>query len=31
VLAGLGFIWALFIAAQLFNPYLLAVEGKAST
>ena len=29
VLAGLGLIWAVFIAAQLFNPYLLGVEDRS--
>ena len=29
VYAALGLIWALFCAAQLFNPYMLRVEDKA--
>ena len=29
VFASLGLIWALFCAAQLFNPYLLRVEDEA--
>ena len=28
VLAVLGLIWALFCAAQLFNPYLLRVDDN---
>jgi hypothetical protein len=28
VLASLGLIWAVFCAAQLFNPYLLRIEDK---
>ena len=28
VLAALGLIWAVFIAAQLFNPYLLGIENR---
>jgi MFS transporter, DHA3 family, macrolide efflux protein len=30
VLAVLGLIWAVFIAAQLFNPYLLGIEGRTA-
>jgi hypothetical protein len=30
VFAALGLIFALFSAAQLFNPYLLRVEDRAS-
>ena len=30
VLASLGLIWAVFCAAQLFNPYLLRIEDKDS-
>jgi hypothetical protein len=31
VLASLGLIWAVFSAAQLFNPYLLRIEVKSPT